>query len=65
MRVFNNHKLDILVIEPNDYEQIFIDNSYIQTYNQIKNILKNVDINDITPIQSLELLNSIMRCIND
>lgn len=67
IRVFNNHKLDILVLEPEDFELIetINDNIIVEKYNQIKSILKNLDINNTTPIESLKLLNKVLECIND
>lgn len=68
MRVFHNHHLDIEVIEAASIEvsQYSDDtNQVISKYTKIEKYLKDININSITPLESMELLNYVLRCIND
>jgi len=68
IRVFNNHKLDIVVIESNEIENVVISENIekdLINYKEIINIIKKIDINSLTPIESIIVLNNIVECIND
>lgn len=67
MRVFQNHHLDIEVVEANSIENSFSSNSnlIIEKYFRIEKYIKDIDINAITPLQSMEILYNILRCIHD
>ncbi len=55
IRVFNNHKLDIEIV--NDYNMLD-DNTLIK-------YIKNIDINKITPVQALDYLSKIKEMVNN
>lgn len=68
MRVFHNHNLDIDVIESSLIE--ISENSdninkMVDKYVKIEKCLKDIDINSISPLQSMDILNCILRCFND
>ena len=66
MRVFNNHKLNIQVIELKDI--IETSNSIVsipKKYIDIENRIKNIDINNITPIGALNLIIELKELINE
>lgn len=67
MRVFQNHHLDIEVVEANSIENSCSSNSnlIVEKYFRIEKYIKDVDINAITPLQSMEILHYILRCIHD
>lgn len=68
MRVFHNHHLNIEIIEASS---IVVNNSsnnfdsVIEKYFKIEKYVKDVDINAVTPLQSMEILYFILRCIHD
>lgn len=67
MKVFHNHHLDITVIESvsivesesKDYS------SSLKKYLKIEKYVKDLDINSITPLQSMDILHNILRWIHD
>ena len=66
MRVFNNHKLNIQVIELKDI--IETSNSIVsipKKYIDLENKIKNIDINNITPIGALNLIIELKELINE
>ncbi len=66
MRVFQNHKLDISVIETSTIEESNLPSNIekrLQKIIKIESILQDITIDTITPLESLEILNQIMRCI--
>ena len=67
MRVFHNHKLDIETIETSDIDDTLANNvnPLVEKYLKIVNYVNGIDINSITPLQSMEILYYILRCIND
>lgn len=67
MRVFHNHHLDVVVLESSDIENNSCESrtKIEEKYSQIQNYVKNIDINTITPLQSMEILHNILRCIHD
>lgn len=67
MRVFQNHHLDIEVVEANSIENSCSSNSnlIVEKYFRIEKYIKDVDINAITPLQSMEILHNILRYIHD
>lgn len=54
LRVFSNHKLDIELVENTDVSE-----------NTIYEIIKKTDINKITPIEALEILEKLKELINN
>ena len=68
IRVFHNHNLDIEVIESSlieTRENSDDFNKKVDKYKKIEKYLKDIDINSITPLQSMDILNCILRCVND
>lgn len=68
MRVFQNHHLDIEVIESNyimDSSNPNNSNPIIEKYLKIERYIKDIDIYSITPLQSMEILHNILRYIHD
>lgn len=67
LRVFHNHGLKIEIIESSDLIEDLPKNNdkFIEKYKKIENKLKTVDINQITPIESLSILNEIIKVIYD
>ena len=61
LKVFNNLKLDVEIIEK--IEETTENKN--DKYQKILDITKGIDINNITPIQSIEILDKILRCINE
>lgn len=64
MRVFNNHKLDIEIIE--NYEEVDsllnIDNEF---KDEIFKFIRGIDINSITPLESLKILALLKEKVNE
>lgn len=60
MHVFNNHNLNIEIIE--NYEDINC-NSYKN--DDIINMIKNINLNDLTPIQAMNFLFELKEKINE
>lgn len=54
LRVFSNHKLDIELVENIDISG-----------NTIHEIIKNTDINKITPIEALKILEKLKEIVNN
>lgn len=64
IRIFDKHNLKVEIIEnvePVNNE----DQQYNEKYIKIKQLLNGVDLNLITPIESINYLEKIMRCINE
>ena len=53
LRVFQNHNLNVELIEE------------VNSENNIMKLIKNIDINNITPVEALIKLNEIKELIND
>lgn len=54
LRVFSNHKLDIELVENTDISG-----------NTVHEIIKNTDINKITPIEALKILEKLKEIVNN
>lgn len=68
LRVFNNHHLNITLIESNSLieEKTPRDaGKKARKYQQIKSRLQKVKIESTTPLEALEILDEIMRYINE
>lgn len=67
LRVFHNHGLKIEIIEPSSLIEDSTKNNdnLIEKYRKIENRLKMIDINQITPIESLSILNEVIKVIYD
>lgn len=61
MHVFNNHNLSIEVID--DYKKLEFNNN--SSLDDLFCIIKNVDIDNITPLESLNLLSSLKERLNE
>lgn len=59
LKVFQNHKLNIEIVEPNQVEEIKINND------KIYKVLKEIDVNNITPVQALNKLHELKEYLND
>ena len=61
IKVFKNLNLDVEII---DYIEL---NPYIKNskYEKIVDFTKNININNITPLKAMEILDKILRCIDE
>lgn len=68
MRVFKNHQLNIEIIESDTIDEVNLPKAIeekIHQWEKIKAILKNVEIEKITPLEAMDVLNHLMRCLDD
>lgn len=66
LRVFSNHGLNISIIESDAIDLESIPTSLekkIQKYKKIEGYLENIEIDTITPVEALVILNQIVGCI--
>ena len=66
-RVFNNHGLNIEIIETKLIEENIVKDkkTIIEKYYKLENIIKNINVNQITLIDSMELLNNLVKVIHE
>lgn len=64
-RVFNNHGLNIEIIESNSIEENVIKDKekIVEKYYKLEKILKNINVNQITLVNSIKLLNDLVKVI--
>lgn len=66
LRVFSNHGLNISIIESDAIDLESIPTSLekkIQKYKKIEGYLENIEIDTITPVEALVILNQIVGCV--
>ncbi len=66
IRVFNNHKLDIKIIELSDIiEQVSTLISIPRKYINIETKIKNINVNDITPLEAMEFIKELQEMLHE
>ncbi len=64
IRIFNKHNLNVEIID--NFEPVVSNDKLLNDkYNNVKKIINSIDINRITPIESIQYLEQIKRYIDE
>lgn len=66
IRVFNNHKLNIKIIELSDIiEQVSTLTSIPRKYINMESKIKNISVNNITPLEAMTIIKELQEMLHE